>query len=113
MGGKKAVATSQCRLVVVNGMPSMNRPPMNHHGRLATGLTVWSRGSDSPGVSLSSSSIGMIRTLGSSPDVGIPRLYNVYLEDARIGSGRFPFSVSRPHSIDQGWRRFLTVNCEP
>ena len=25
MGGKKAVATSQCRLVVVNGMPSMNR----------------------------------------------------------------------------------------
>jgi hypothetical protein len=30
-------------------------------------------------VSLSSSSIGMIRTLGPSSDVDIPRLYNVYL----------------------------------
>ncbi len=78
MGGKKAEATSQCCLVLVNGMPSMNRRPMDHHGRLATGLTVWSPGGDSPGVSFSSSSIGMGRTLGSSPDVDIPRLYNVY-----------------------------------
>jgi hypothetical protein len=30
-------------------------------------------------VSLSSSSMGMIRTLGPSADVDIPRLYNVYL----------------------------------
>jgi hypothetical protein len=77
MGGKEAVATSQCRSVLVNGMPSMNRRPMDHHGRLATGLTVWSPGRDSPGVSSSSSSLGMGRTLGPSPDVDIPRLYNV------------------------------------
>ena len=79
MGSKKAVATSQRRLVLVNGMPSINRPPMNHHGRLATGLTVWSPGRDSLGVSCSSSSLGMGRTLGSSPDVDIPRFYNLYL----------------------------------
>jgi len=78
MGGKKAVAPSQCRFVVVNGMPSMNRWPMDHQGRLATGLTVWSPGRDSPGVSFSSSSLGMVRSLGPSPDVDIPRLYNVY-----------------------------------
>jgi hypothetical protein len=78
-GGKKAVATSQCRLVVVNGMPSMNRRPMDHHGRSATGLTARSPGLNSPGVSLSSSSIGMIRTLGPSPDFDIPKSYNVYL----------------------------------
>jgi hypothetical protein len=52
---------------------------MDHHGRLATGLAVWSPGLSSPGVSLSSSSIGMIRTLGPSPDIDIPELYNAYL----------------------------------
>ena len=79
MVGKSAVVTSQCRLVLVNGMPSMNRRPMDHHGRLAAGLMVWSPGRDSPGVSFSSPSLGMGRTFGLSPDVDIPRLYIVYL----------------------------------
>ncbi len=79
MCGKKAAATSQCRLILVNGMPSMNRRPMDHHGRLATGLTVWSPGCDSPGVSFSSSSLGMGRALGPSSDVIFPDCTNVYL----------------------------------
>ena len=87
MGGKKAVATSQCRLILVNGMPSTNRRPMDHHGRLATGLTVWSPGRDSPGVPFSSSSLGMGRALGPSSDVDIPRLYDVYLIPQCVSPG--------------------------
>ena len=66
--GREPRRSGQSRLILVNGMPSTNRAPMNHHGCLSTGLSVWSPGRESPGASFSTSSLGIGRALGPSSD---------------------------------------------